>query len=389
MTLGLSKEDQDRIDRIRTVTQKKPSRISQLFDSLKEIANSFQKVSLRDKVTFFQLLSVMINAGVPIIRSLYVLADQLTNANFKAIIRRIAASMEEGISLSEAMEEYDNLFSQAERGMIASGEASGNLDEILKDIAKQAEKNAYILSKVRNAMIYPAVIICIMIISAIVMLTVVIPKLSSLFMSVGEDLPFATQVLMRLSDFAKVGWPFLIFLVAAAGIGLHFARKYRKSKLVLDLFILHIPIFGIIIRNLMIARFNRALSSLLQAGIPIVRALKITGDSLGNEVYKERIYYAAQDVAQGIPLGENLIGNDFIFPPMVSSMVLVGEQTANLTEVTTKIAEHYEEQIDNAVTGLSKVIEPIILLFMGVMVGFLVMAIMQPIIKISDVSVLL
>ncbi len=387
MTIGLSKEDQDRIAQLRDKNFKKRDSLWKVVQtSISEFIRSTQKINAKEKATFFQLLSVMINAGVPLIRSLYVLADQTKHPRFKGIIRTLAKKMEEGERLSTAMAGFESIFSEAERGMIASGEASGNLGGILVDLANDAIKSAQIIAKVRNAMIYPAVIVLIMIASIIIMLTLVVPKLTELFEGSGSELPFTTQTLLSLSEWAKVGWPFLIGLAAMAVGAVYFMRQRKEGRFVIDNFILHIPVFGLIIKKLMLARFARMLSSLMSAGIPIVRALNIDAKALGSEVYRQRIHFAAQDVAQGIPLGENLQDNDFLFPPMVSSMVLVGEQTANLAEVSDKIAMHYENEVDNAVESLSKVIEPVILVVMGLVVGFIVAAVMQPIIAVSDLT---
>jgi type IV pilus assembly protein PilC len=384
--IGLSREDQARIEALREVEigskKKKGNPIVRFNGWLVGLT----RVKLGDKVMFFQLLAVMINAGVPIIRSLYVLSDQNKNVRFKKIIRALAKKMEEGASLSKAMEEYDSVFNEAERGMIASGEASGNLNDILKDIARQAEKTASILAKVKGAMVYPAAIVVIMIISLFLMLTMVVPKISGLFADTGQELPTSTKILIGASEWAQHSWLTGIIIIVVAVVAMILFRRSKKGKESIDLALLYVPVFGKLVRQLMISRFSRLLSSLMNAGLPIVKALEINANAVGNEVYKKRIMYASQDVAQGIPLGENLTNDDFLFPPMVASMILVGEQTANLSEVSTKIANHYEAQVDNMVASLSKLMEPMILVIMGSAVGFIVSAIMQPIMALSDLS---
>lgn len=387
MTIGLSREDQDRISNLRDGKfKRRDSLFKVLKETVREFAQSVQKISAKERATFFQLLAVMINSGVPLIRSLYVLADQTKNPRFKIIIRKLALGMEEGQRLSEVMADFDYVFAEAERGMIASGEASGNLGGILVDLANNAEKSAQIIAKVRNAMLYPVVIILIMITSIIIMLTMVVPKLTQLFSDAGSSLPLTTQILLRASNFTKVAWPFMLIIAIGVVIGIYFMRREKRGKYTIDMIVLRTPIFGGIMKKLMLARFSRMLSSLMASGIPIVRALNIDAKALGNEVYRQRIYFAAQDVSQGIPLGENLQDNEFLFPPMVSSMVLVGEQTANLSKVSEKIAIHYENEVDASVEALSKVMEPVILVVMGLVVGFIVAAVMQPIIAISDLS---
>lgn len=384
LEIGLSREDQDRIEALRQIDLDKAERKVNLFVHLNEIVIGWTSISLREKVTFFQLLATMINAGMPIIRSLYVLSDQMNNLKLKKVIRQLALEMEEGKSLSIAMETFDSVFTSAERGMIASGEASGTLNEILKDIAKQAEKSSNIISKVKGAMIYPAAILIIMFGCLFLILTMVVPKLTTLFTTGGKELPLPTQILMKASDIAQNSWQWVVALIVVIVIAFYFVRRSKQGRYSIDLALLYIPIFGKLVRELMVARFARLLASLINSGVPIVKALEIDANALGNEVYKKRVQFAAQDVAQGIPLGENLNGTPFLFPPMVASMVLVGEQTAKINEIASKIAEYYEDEVDTAVASLSKLMEPVILVVMGLMVGFIVAAIMLPIISLTD-----
>ncbi len=385
LEIGLSREDQARIDELRASKAPKPKGKG-IFTQINDVIINLTKVKLKEKVMFFQLLAVMINAGVPIIRSLYVLSEQMNNLKLKKIIRSIALEMEEGKTLSVSMERFASVFGEAERGMIASGEASGNLNSILKDIAKQTEKNAIILAKVKGAMIYPASIFSIMLVSLFLMLTMVVPKLTDLFTEGGKELPTSTKILMAVSEWSQDYWPSLIVIAVVAFLGFSLLRRDRRGRYSIDLALVYLPIFGKLVRELMISRFARMLASLMNSGVPIVKALEINANAVGNEVYKRRIQYAAQDVSQGIPLGENLNQSGFLFPSAVASMVLVGEQTANLTEVAGKIADFYEGEVDNAVASLSKLMEPVILVVMGSMVGFIVAAIMQPIMSLSDIS---
>ncbi|MFT7184458.1 MAG: type IV pilus assembly protein PilC [Oceanicoccus sp.] len=386
LDIGLSREDMDRIEELRRVDIDKAHDNRSILVKINESLAKMGGVKLQEKVTFFQLLSVMINAGVPIIRSLYVLSDQTKNPYLKIVIRDMAKKMEEGTTFAKTMAAYPKAFTDAERGMIASGEASGNLNEILKDIAKQAEKSAKIVAKVKGAMIYPIAIVTIMMIALFIMLTMVVPKLEGLFNQGGQELPKTTEVLIGLSDWAQNSWGLVLAGAVLLVLGLKFAKRYPQVQYGIDYALLYMPIFGTLVRKLMISRFARMLASLMDAGIPIVKALEINAAAVGNHVYKRRIEFASQDVAQGIPLGENLTNNEFLFPPMVASMITIGEQTSNLTEVSTKIADYYEDEVDTAVSSLSKLMEPVILVVMGAGVGFIVAAIMQPIMALSDLS---
>jgi type IV pilus assembly protein PilC len=385
LDIGLSREDQARIEALRSTHHVKKD-FRGTFAKLNNLTILLSKVTLKDKVTFFQLLAVMINAGVPIIRSLYVLADQLPNPKLQIVVKELAKKMEEGSSFSIAMEDYKNVFNESEIGMIASGEASGNLNDILKDIAHQAEKSAGILAKVKGAMIYPAAIMVIMLVAIFLMMTMVVPQLTEIFTETGQDLPTSTKTLIAISAFLSAHWKLIIVAVFAVVAGLLVFKRTKTGKYVIDFSLLYVPIFGALMRKLMISRFARMLASLLKSGIPIVKTLEITANAVGNEVYKVRIKYAAQDVTQGIPLGENLSDSGSLFPAMVASMILVGEKTANIVEVSGKIADFYEDEVDNAVASLSKLMEPVILVVMGGVVGFIVAAIMQPIIGLSDLS---
>lgn len=387
LDIGVSREDQARIEALRTVElDKKKISGKDLFIRANDWVSSWGRIKLREKVMFFQLLSVMINAGVPIIRSLFVLTEQVQNVKLKKIIKGLGAEMEEGKSLSIAMSEYPSVFNEAERGMIASGEVSGNLNEILKDIARQAEKSSAIVAKVKGAMVYPISILIILMICLFLMLTLVVPKLTELFTESGQDLPSSTKILLFMSDSAQNYWGLAIIILVLAALGFSLVKKSKKGRISLDTALLYMPVFGKIVRELMISRFARMLASLTHSGIPIVKGLEINANAVGNEVYKRRIQFAAQDVSQGIPLGENLSDSGILFPSTVASMVLIGEQTANLEEVAIKIAEFYEGEVDNAVSSLSKLMEPMILVVMGGLVGFIVAAIMQPILALSDLS---
>ncbi len=388
LDIGLSKEDQSRIEALREVRiEKRKSRVNlAIFKQINAAFANLTPIKIKDKVTFFHLLAVMINSGMPIIRSLYVLSEQLANPKFAGIVRQLAQKMEEGKSLSEAMNDYSGVFGESERGMIASGEASGNLNQILKTLAVQTEKGATLITKVKGAMIYPAAIMVVVIAAMLLILTLVVPQISSIFEESGKELPLTTQILIAASDFAQSSWYLIIVGLVAAVLGFYLFSKTKRGRYLIHYGILWIPIFGTIVKKVMVARFARMLGVLLKAGIPIVRGLEINANAMGNEIYKKRILFISQDVSQGIPIGENLSNSEWLFPPMVASMILVGEKTANIVDVSEKIADFYEMEVDTAVSSLSKLMEPVILVVMGLVVGFLVSAIMQPIIALSDVA---
>ncbi len=356
-----------------------------LYQSLNEMVQSFTTIPMKDKVTFFQLLAIMIAAGVPLVKSLYVLANQTKNMRFRKVVATMAQNVESGRTLSESMGAFHNVFDDAQIGMIRAAEASGKLIEILKDIAHQAEKAAAITSKVKGAMIYPAVVFTMMSGAVIVILTMVIPKIMELFTQTNAKLPASTLTLLAISDFLRNHSVLLVIgLMIFIGV-FSLWKKTSAGRYQWHNVALHIPVFGRMLRGMAISRFTRALSSLLTSGIPIVEALTINADAIGNDVYRRRIVLASEDVARGIPLAENLTESNFLFPEMVVSMIAIGEQTAELHNVAGKIADYYEDEVDQMAANMSKLLEPIIMGVMGVVVGGLIVSVMQPIFSLMDV----
>ena len=355
------------------------------YRRLNDGIQSFSTISLKDKVTFFQLLSIMIEAGVPLVKALYVLADQMKNIRFKHIIATMAQKIESGKSFSEAMEDFRGVFSDTQIGMIHAGEASGQLNGILKQVGTQEEKNSAVTSKIKGALIYPAVVMIIMFGAIFVILAFVVPQLMQLFTQGGGELPTSTKILIALSDFVVNSY-LTIFAGLFVGIGgIYVWKRTAGGAYHWDNLMLHLPIVGRMIRNMSLAKFTRTLGSLLNSGITIVKGLQIDADAIGNKVYRQRILLAAEDVSRGIPLAENLTDSRFLFPDMVVSMISIGEQTAELSTVCDKIANYYDEQVDQMASNMSKLMEPLIMVTMGVIVGGLIISVMQPIFSLLDV----
>ncbi|MBT5516596.1 type II secretion system F family protein, partial [Candidatus Peregrinibacteria bacterium] len=286
LEIGLSKEDEAKMNAMRTGKALKGKlSLRGLIKKANQALGNMTKITLQEKVTFFQLLAVMINAGVPLIRSLNVLSRQNRNPRFRKLIADLASEMEQGKPLSESMKRFDWLFTESDRGMIASGEASGNLNSILNDIARQTEKNAMILSQVKGAMIYPIAIILIMIAALALMLTMVVPKITELFTQGGQELPLTTQILISSSDFTQANWDLMSIIAIVCIVGIYLFRKSKRGHYLTDYAFIKVPIFGKIVRQVLIARFARMLASLMMAGIPIVKALDINANAVGNAVY--------------------------------------------------------------------------------------------------------
>ncbi|MCK9186496.1 type II secretion system F family protein [Candidatus Gracilibacteria bacterium] len=360
-----------------------------IVDTFRKINHYFvshSSVSLEAKANFYHLLSVMINAGMPMVKALRSLVSQSDKEpKLQMIINGIANDIESGQSLSESMLDYSDVFADQEIGMVESGEASGQLSRVLDNLAKDVEKAHSIASKVKGAMMYPIVIFTLLIGVVVAMLVFVIPKLEELFASSGAQLPLVTRIVVALSDFF-IEQKFILIAVILILVGAFvLVSKTDFGKYAIDKTKISIPIFGKLFREAYLARFARSLSNLMDSNISIVKTMEITANSIGNEVFRKKLLLAMEDIKQGIPLAENLSDND-LFPPMLISMVDVGEKTAQLDKIMAKVADFYESELDTAVAGISKIIEPVILIFIGVTVGTVVAAIMLPIMQLSDIA---
>lgn len=346
---------------------------------------SHSKIKIESKANFFHLLSVMINAGIPMVRALRSLAVQEKNAKMVMVIHSMADQIEGGKSLSESALSYSDVFLDQEIGMIRSGEASGQLGRVLESLAHDLEKSYSIQKKVKSAMIYPMMIFLLLIAVVAAMLIFVIPKLTTLFSSNQLELPLITRIVVASSDFMVNQR--LLLAVGILVISLFFMlfRKTAIGRYSIDKFKIKVPIFGSLFQKAYLSRFARSLSNLLDSNISIVKTLEIAANSMGNEVYKRRLLLAAEDIKQGIPLAENLTDSP-LFPPMLVNMIDVGEKTAQLDTITGKVAKFYEDEVDTAVAGISKIIEPVILVVIGLVVGAIVAAIMLPIMQLTDLA---
>ncbi len=354
----------------------------QLNDYLIEHA----KIKVRDKATFFRLLAVMINSGLPLVKSLKTLAGQSQKTpRLNRALLQMAKNIEAGTSLSGAMEFFSEIFNEAQIGMVRAGEASGQLNKTLREIAEEVEKSASLSAKIKGALVYPIVIFCLLIVVVFVMMIAVIPQLTKLFAQTGKDLPTATRILIELSNFCVAYWPLVLGVFVGLIVLINIWRKTKNGKYQWDFLLLKLPIFGEIVKKALLAKFARSFGNMLSSGVPIIKSLEIVANALGNDVYKKRLFMTAEDMRRGIPMAENMAESD-LFPSMLVNMIEVGEQTAQLENVTMKVAEFYEEDVDNVVKSLTKILEPLIIVVIGVTVGGLVAAIMLPIIQLTNIT---
>jgi len=356
------------------------------------IAN-FQAIKISDKVSFFRLLATMINAGISIVKALKILVDQTENGHMKKIIKDIVDQIESGGSLSKALSSYPKYFSEAQVGMVEAGEAAGRLNKTLIEIADESEKQAAFRSRIKGAMIYPIVIIIIMISAFIAVMVMVMPKIKEMFEGLGGELPAITQSMIGMSDWLVSSWigiPNYLWLIAFM-IGFVFLfLQWKRTKLGAYLWmklVFRMPLFGKLAKKASLAHFCRGLSTMVTSGIPIIKALRITASSVGNQIYQKRINQIADDVKHGITMAENMKDDEYFFPNMVVGMIGVAEQTAQVDNISEKLADYYEEEVDNMVKGLSSLMEPLIMVVLGGAVGFLVIAVMEPILSASDLAV--
>jgi type IV pilus assembly protein PilC len=335
-------------------------------------------IKMRDVVIFTRQFSTMINAGLPLVQALDILATQSENPALKDVTRQVVFDVESGNTLADAMRKHPRAFSDLYVNMVAAGEAGGILDTILMRLAVFMEKNDALVRKVKGAMIYPGVIISVAAIAITVLLIFVIPTFENMFASVNLALPLPTRIVIGISRGLKSYW----YIVLGAAMGIYFAIRnyYRTSggKLTIDKLLLKMPVLGDVLRKSAVSRFTRTLGTLISSGVSILDGLEITAKTSGNRVIQDAIMESRSSIAGGDTIAAPL-KKSAVFPPMVISMIAVGEQTGGLDEMLTKIADFYDEEVDAAVSGLLALMEPLMIVFLGVVVGGMVVAMYLPI----------
>jgi type IV pilus assembly protein PilC len=365
-----------------------------------------QKVKLRDLMVFTRQLSTMVSAGVPLTRALSTLETQAESKYFKSVINSITKDVEAGTSLGEAFGKFPNVFSEVYINMVKAGEAGGILDEILKRVASQTEKDATIRKKIKGAMTYPAVIMTITVLAFFGIMIGVIPKIGKILKDLGgpdAKLPVYTQALLDISNFSLSssiikhlppfnfipivnGIPNLFFIVIACGVGVFFLLRYIKTptgKYKFHAFLLRVPILKMIIMKIAVSRFARTFASLSSAGVTVLDALEVTGGAIGNKVIEKELQAAAQEVKAGKPLSEPM-SRSKIFPPIIAQMLAVGEETGQIDTILVKVADFYDEEVDTVIESLSSIIEPVMIIVLGSIVGLIAASVMGPIASLSQ-----
>jgi len=341
-------------------------------------------VSLVSRLMFVRNLRVMFSAGVSLPRSLGILSEQTKSKKFKKIILEIREKVVKGDALSVALEKYGSVFSELFVSMIRVGEETGTLEDVLKVLAEQMEKEHQLKSRVKGAMVYPAVILSAMILIGIAMLIFVIPKLAETFEQMNVELPLTTRIIISIGKFMASYWYLVPITIAALVSGISWALKTKTGKACFDTLSLKMPLIGGIVKKTNSAYTVRTLSSLISAGVPIVRSLEIVSSSLSNIHYKKAIAEASEKVRKGAKLSEALAEHENVYPSLVIQMIEVGSETGETADILKKLAGFFEEEVDNATKNLSTIVEPLLMIVIGGAVAFFAISMLQPIYGIME-----
>lgn len=341
-------------------------------------------VSMKEVALFTRQFATMIEAGLPLVQCLEALAKQQTRKSFQKILKDVQEAVEGGSTLSDAMKRHKYVFDDLYVNMVAAGEMAGILDNVLERLATHMEKSIKLRNQVRGAMYYPGAIIAVAVGVVAILLLKVIPVFAKLFADFNAKLPAATLFVIAISDVMQ---NYLVYIIGGAillALILWQLRRTRRGRHLFDKFVLSVPIFGIIVRKIAIARFSRTLGTMVQSGVAILDALEICARTSGNMIIEEALLKARTSISQGKTIAEPLEASG-VFPPMVVQMVSVGESTGNLDAMLSKIADFYEDEVDTAVKGLTSLLEPVIMVVLGIIIGGLVIAMYLPIFTMAGV----
>jgi type IV pilus assembly protein PilC len=360
-----------------TKIKKKPK------DLFENIAFLQPKVQVKDVILFARQFSTMIDAGLPIIQCFDILHAQESNPTFKKILKEIKESIESGSTMADSLRKYPNEFDDLFVNMVAAGEAGGILDVILQRISGYMEKTAKLKAQVKGALTYPIATLIIAGIVLAVILVFVIPVFQDMFSSFGSELPLFTQMVVAASDFAKANIAYIIIGIAVFIFVFKRIGKTERGREIIDEWVLKLPVFGMLLRKVAVAKFTRTMGTMLSSGVAILEALEIVARTSGNKTIEKSIFSVRSGISEGRTMAEPLTESG-VFPAMVCQMISVGESTGALDTMLGKIADFYDEEVDQAVENLTSLIEPFMLVFLGVTIGGLVIAMYLPIFKMAS-----
>jgi type IV pilus assembly protein PilC len=352
--------------------------------NMSKINAILSRVKMQDKIVFAHNLGVMIKAGLSLSRSIAILGKQTKNEKFKNAIQSLGNEIKNGSSLNMAMRKFPKIFSNLFVAMVRAGEESGSLSETLEVVGEQMNKSYQIKKKIKGAMIYPSIVITAMIIVGILMLIFVVPTLTSTFKDLGVDLPISTQIVVLVSDFLSGHTIASLLTIILSIVFAKWISKTKKGSRAIDFLIIRIPIVGELIKKTNSARTARTLSSLLSSGVDIIKALEITKEVIQNSYYKEVLEDAKNKIQKGKPLSASFSSNVDLYPILVGEMIEVGEETGRLTDMLIQVAEFYEDEVDSATKNMSTIIEPFLMVVVGVVVGFFAISMITPTYSLLD-----
>jgi type IV pilus assembly protein PilC len=344
------------------------------------------KITDKDIVILTRQLATMIDAGLPLVQCLDILGSQTENKSLAKVINQVRSDVEGGATFADALKKHPKTFDNLYVNMVAAGEAGGILDTILQRLAAYMEKFAKIKSQIKSAMIYPSVILFVAVSVVALLMVVVVPMLAGIFAEAGQALPLPTRIVVGISNFLK-GWGGLVLLVGIIGffVGLRQFRRTEKGLRLTDALALRIPVVGSLITRVSVAKFTRTMGTLLTSGVPILEGLMIVARTAGNKVVEEAILMTRQSVSEGKTLADPL-GKSKVFPAMVTQMIAVGEATGALDNMLNKIADFYDDEVDTAVAALTSMLEPMLMVFLGTTVGFVIVAMYMPIFQMGAMA---
>lgn len=351
--------------------------------SLDRILESLSKIKTKEKVFFTRQLATMVNAGLPLVQALNTLAEEIPNKKFKEVIYQIAGDVEGGMALSEALGRFPDIFPKVYIALVRSGEVSGSLDKVLNNLALQMEKDYSLISKIKSAFYYPAFILIAMVAVIFLMMVYVIPQLTEIFQESNVQLPLTTRLIVGLSNFMVNFWYLVLVLFIGMIFGFRVYINTEAGRRTWDAFKIKFPLIKKLVREVYMERFTRTFGLLMQSGLSVLDALDIASDVIGNTIYKEIILKIKKKVEVGEKISENLKEYPE-FPILVAQMMAVGEDTGQIDEVCLRLSRFFEEEVDNTVKGLTSLIEPVLMVILGVGVGILVGSIIMPIYQLAQ-----
>jgi type IV pilus assembly protein PilC len=350
---------------------------------LREIQKLWEGVSPKELMVIFRQLATLIEAHVPVVTSLKTISEQTDNRFLRVVLREIEDNIEDGMSFSESLEKHPKVFDTMTINIVRAGEISGNLQHSIEFVADSIEKNYHLTSKIKGALFYPAFVLAVAGAIGFLVITFILPKITGLIKELDITVPWYTTVLINLSDFMNTYWWAVLIGIGGVGVGIYYYFKSESGKHEWDIIVLHLPVFKTLAKNIYITRFSENLSALMAGGIPVVRALMITSDVIGSTVYAQVMLKAAEEVKTGGAMSSVFQRYPSEIPPIVAQMVKIGEETGTMAHVLEGIGRFYEQEVDVMTRNLTSLIEPILIVGLGIGVGILTVGILMPVYNIA------